>query len=309
LGKFEKQCARHQLNFNEQEGLNKMFLEINAELLYTRPCLAKHGSKKLAASQHLLLSPPFPLKMHVDGVVISALIGRAQTIEDLFNVNKLGQALSASYALNYHDDDDGNNWFSYLQSEFSGLSWDDYHRHETVWDEDMVEQSYQEHVEEEEDYMFDGDKPTYEEYKDEFTENRYEIIDEWLVSNRLDIEDHNLIYVSGFGGQASGVWYPADYNFSGMMEIISIKIISEKSKDSIPITLDELKAMAFSEASENFDSEHETLQAIKEIEEQVESNHVATSIMHAQNVLDSERKSKRNFYIGLFIIIAFIWWL
>ena len=286
-----------------------MFFEINAELLYTRPCLAKHGSKKLAVSQHLLLSPPFPLKMYVDGLVISALIGRAQTIDDLFAVEKLGQALSASYELNYRGDDDENNWLSYVQSEFSGLDWNDYHRHETVWDEDIVKQSYQDNVEEQEDYMFDAAKPTYEQYKDEFTADRYEIMRKWLVSNRSDIEDDNLTYVSGFGGQASGVWYPADYEFSGMKKIISIKLISEKSKKTISITLDELKAMAFSEASENFDSEDETLEAIKEIEGQVESNHIATSIMYAQKILDSQRKSKRNFYIGLFIIIVFIWWL
>jgi len=286
-----------------------MFFEINAELLYTRPCLAKHGSKKLAVSQHLLLSPPFPLKMYVDGLVISALIGRAQTIDDLFAVEKLGQALSASYELNYRGDDDENNWLSYVQSEFSGLDWNDYHRHETVWDEDIVKQSYQDNVEEQEDYMFDAAKPTYEQYKDEFTADRYEIMRKWLVSNRSDIEDDNLTYVSGFGGQASGVWYPADYEFSGMNKIISIKLISEKSKKTISITLDELKAMAFAEASENFDSEDETLEAIKEIEEQVESNHIATSIMYAQKILDSQRKSKRNFYTGLFIIIVFIWWL
>lgn len=286
-----------------------MFFEINAELLYTRPCLAKHGSKKLAVSQHLLLSPPFPLKMYVDGLVISALIGRAQTIDDLFAVEKLGQALSASYELNYRGDDDENNWLSYVQSEFSGLDWNDYHRHETVWDEDIVKQSYQDNVEEQEDYMFDAAKPTYEQYKDEFTADRYEIMRKWLVSNRSDIEDDNLTYVSGFGGQASGVWYPADYEFSGMKKIISIKLISEKSKKTISITLDELKAMAFAEASENFDSEDETLEAIKEIEGQVESNHIATSIMYAQKILDSQRKSKRNFYIGLFIIIVFIWWL
>ena len=286
-----------------------MFFEINAELLYTRPCLAKHGSKKLAVSQHLLLSPPFPLKMYVDGLVISALIGRAQTIDDLFAVEKLGQALSASYELNYRGDDDENNWLSYVQSEFSGPDWNDYHRHETVWDEDIVKQSYQDNVEEQEDYMFDAAKPTYEQYKDEFTADRYEIMRKWLVSNRSDIEDDNLTYVSGFGGQASGVWYPADYEFSGMNKIISIKLISEKSKKTISITLDELKAMAFAEASENFDSEDETLEAIKEIEEQVESNHIATSIMYAQKILDSQRKSKRNFYTGLFIIIVFIWWL
>ena len=286
-----------------------MLFEINAELLYTRPCLAKYGSKKMAASQHLLLSAPFPLKMHVDGVVISALIGRAQTIEELFSVKYLGQALSACYEVEYNDDYDGNDWFNYVQSEFSGLSWGDYHRYETVWDEDIVKQSYQEHVEEEEDEIFDGEKPTYEQYKEEFTADRYEIIDEWLVSNRPDIEDHNLIYVSGFGGQASGVWYPADYEFSGMTKIFSVKIISEKSNNAIPITLDELKAMALTEASENFGSEDETLIAIQEIQEQVETNHVTSSIMHAQKVLDSERKSKRNFYIGLFIIVAFIWWL
>ena len=67
--------------------------------------------------------------------------------------------------------------------------------------------------------------------------------------------------------------------------------------------------MALTEASENFGSEDETLIAIQEIQEQVETNHVTSSIMHAQKVLDSERKSKRNFYIGLFIIVAFIWWL
>jgi hypothetical protein len=264
-----------------------MFLEINAELLYTRPCLAKYGLKKLAVSQHLLLSPPFPLKMYVDGLVISALIGRAQTIDDLFVVEKLGQALSASYELNYRGDDDENDWLSYVQSEFSGLNWNDDLRYETVWDEDIVKQSYQDDVEEQEDYMFDAAKPTYEQYKDEFTADRYEIMREWLVSNRSDIEDDNLTYVSGFGGQASGVWYPADYEFSGMKGIISIKLISEKSKKSISITLDELKAMAIAEASENFDSEDETLKAIKEIEEQVESNHIAKSI----------------------IIVAFIWWL
>jgi hypothetical protein len=157
--------------------------------------------------------------------------------------------------------------------------------------------------------MFDAAKPTYEQYKDEFIADRYEIMKEWLVSNRSDIEDDNLTYVSGFGGQASGVWYPADYEFSGMKGIISIKLISEKSKKSISITLDELKAMAFSEASENFDSEDETLKAIKEIEEQVESNHIAKSIISAQKVLDANRKSNRNFCIGLFIIVAFIWWL
>lgn len=286
-----------------------MFLEINAELLYTRPCLAKYGLKKLAVSQHLLLSPPFPLKMYVDGLVISALIGRAQTIDDLFVVEKLGQALSASYELNYRGDDDENDWLSYVQSEFSGLNWNDDLRYETVWDEDIVKQSYQDDVEEQEDYMFDAAKPTYEQYKDEFTADRYEIMREWLVSNRSDIEDDNLTYFSGFGGQASGAWYPADYEFSGMKGIISIKLISEKSKKSISITLDELKAMAFAEASENFDSEDETLKAIKEIEEQVESNHIAKSIISAQKVLDANRKSNRNFCIGLFIIVAFIWWL
>ena len=84
-----------------------------------------------------------------------------------------------------------------------------------------------------------------------------------------------------------------------MKEIISIKLVVEESNESILITLDKLKAVPFSDASENFDSENETLKAIKKIDEQFEPNHVATSIMYARNVLGSERKSKRNFYIGL----------
>jgi hypothetical protein len=287
-----------------------MLFEIDADLLYIRPCLAKIGFKKRAVSQHLLLSSAKPLKMHVDGSVISAFISQAKTINDLFDLEGLGQSVSQNYDLMDEEGIDLNYWDSYVQSEFSGLSWEDFHRHESVWDEDMVKLSYQEnYLDEYAAGQIDGVKATYEQYKKSFIEGKLEIVKQWLVSNEPGINDNKLIHAGDFGGWASGAWYPSDYNLAGMTKIKSIKVIIGKSKKARTIGLDELKTLAFSEATEMSGlTDKETLIDIEDILNKTNQNYISSSSIYAQNLLDNNQRSKRNFYLAFFILTSFIVW-
>ena len=302
----------HNLKINEiLSRVNQMLFELDADLNYSRPCLASSGLKKLVASQNLLLRPSKPLKMQIDSYALYVVIEKAQTFKHLSPIDAFGQSLGRYYYVLKENEEDGDlieTEFDHVQSYFSGLAWEDAHQYETVWTNEMVRESYEHDFPDDYDSDLEGEKPSYDEFKEQLTSDRYEIIKSWLETIDTDKPLNNLNYVSTYGSYASGVWYPADYVLSAISEIRSLKC-TDKKLNPIDVTdFEGLKKAALEDAIDHFGCKDEAAEWIEGFRNGNTHISVINGTARAQVLFESQRKSKRKLYLGIVLVLGYIAW-
>lgn len=313
-----------------------MLFEIDADLLYTRPCLAVDGKKKLAAEENLQIQPPTPLKFEINAYIIAAFIDKAIDIDALFEEEKLGPLLAYNYT-KYFDGMDKD----HVVSKFDGLSFSVLFD-EDLWSECDIEHDWETFLtdfSEGEGLTLDRDQvsryghelaegqtiwseakyscyfedriPSFEEYKKVYIRGRYGMVDStWLKAYSPESVKHSLNHFSDIGGYASGAYYPADYVFSGFLDIRSIKLLDSRSKELRPISLDELKTLARKETIDNFDiTATELLELNESTQSETPINWRKEKVENAQNIFDNGRKSTRKFYLFLLAVTGLLVWL
>ena len=289
-----------------------MLLELDADLNYSRPCLASSGLKKLVACQNLLLRPSKPLKMQIDSYALYVIIEKAQTFKHLSPINAFGQSLGSYYYIFNDNEEVGAlleiEFDNYVQSCFSGLTWEDVHQYETVWTNEMVRESYEIDFPDDYDCDLEGEKLSYDKFKEQFISDRYEIIKSWLDTIDTDKSLDNLKYVSVYGGHASGVWYPADYVLSGISDIRSLKCTDKNLKKFDITDFEELKQATLEDAIDHFGCKDEADKWIEGFRNRNTHISVINGTERAQVLFESQRKSKRKLYLGLLLLLGCIVW-
>ena len=247
-----------------------MYVSISADLIYSRPRLTSKNKELLVVEENVQIKPACrELHFFIPNEVLIALKPKLSAFSDLFNINRLGTIVAATYMYAVKSETDGLN--DYVRSKITDdscyFSYEDdfWRRSEAIalWNEQFNEHTNDWGISLNRDECFvdgycDGNYKI-ESFEDFITNYEYtygEVIDEWLedIFGRKILEDSQAY--KEFGFYRHGKWYKEHFRFKGFTNITKITVGSTHKALDKDLPFDELISLSKNESlNEPFYSE------------------------------------------------------
>lgn len=258
-----------------------MIFEIDADMVYSRGCMAKRKFFKSFSTQYMVIRPSKPLYFRLSGEEICAVIDDTDNLNSFFSPSETRNPLFKLYSR----ESECRNFSSQKEYEenvpqqFIGLEFEEF-RSESFWKEEDILPAWEELLDQYDDLMIDRDQayahgykypqdyfeddiPAFEEFKRRYIQSRnFQVIEDALSIGFPRSNDEDLTFVGANGGWASGVWYPDDFLLDGFENIRSIKIVSPNAKTKKATSLSQIKKIATTEALADWGGEEELAESI-----------------------------------------------
>jgi len=193
-----------------------MFFDIDADLVYTRPYMTKVDGKAVVIEENITVAPTKKWKrIYISPNLIAATQDVLTDLNDIFDIDQLGQMFAASAFITYKDIDDRDEPFTKLMvnTEFNALG--DKEHAMSLWNSDEFVDGWRSSFE------------SFDHYFKEYSEVRYGIItDQWFEDDNGKEVTHSTEKYRKLGDFYSDNWYEEGFRFTGFKNIRAIKLFN-----------------------------------------------------------------------------------
>ncbi|MDB9952591.1 hypothetical protein OAD57_04355 [Porticoccaceae bacterium] len=207
-----------------------MFFDIDADLVYTRPYMTKVDGKAVVIEENVTVVPTKNWKrIYISSNLIAAMQDELTDLNDIFDIDQLGQMFAASAFITYKDIDCRDEPFIKLMvnTEFNALG--DKEHAMSLWNSDHFVDAWQSAFE------------SFEHYFKEYSEVRYGIItDQWFEDDNGKEVTHSTEKYRKIGDFYSDNWYEEGFRFTGFKNIRAIKLFNADTGKRNKATLEKV---------------------------------------------------------------------
>ncbi|MDA7815256.1 hypothetical protein N9A27_01380 [Porticoccaceae bacterium] len=193
-----------------------MFFDIDADLVYTRPYMTKVDGKAVVIEENITVAPTKNWKrIYISSNLIAATKDVLTDLNDIFDIDQLGQMFAASAFITYKDIDDRDEPFIKLMvnTEFNALG--DKEHAMSLWNSDEFVDGWRSSFE------------SFDHYFKEYAEVRYGIItDQWFEDDNGKEITHSTEQYRKLGDFYPDNWYEEGFRFTGFKNIRAIKLFN-----------------------------------------------------------------------------------
>ena len=251
-----------------------MIFEIDADMFYSRGCVAKGKFFNSHTTQNIVIRPSKPLFFQLEGrKELLAVIDVADDLISFFSPPYAEVFTLYSEDSYYREDPSWEEKKEILAERFTGLNFEEF-RLEFLWQEEDILPAWERLLDQYNDLTIDRDEAYRDgfHYPDEYLEDDIlpfkEFKRQYIQSRDFQVmedflDNKDLTFIRATGGWASGAWYPDDFRLNGFKKIRSINAISPDATRLKITSLSQIKKMAMTAALENYDE--------KELAEYIES--------------------------------------
>ena len=207
-----------------------MFFDIDADLVYTRPYMTKVDGKAVVIEENIIVTPTKNWKrIDISSNLIAAMQDELTDLNDIFDIDQLGQMFAASAFITYKDIDCRDEPFIKLMvnTEFNALG--DKEHAMSLWNSDHFVDAWQSAFE------------SFEHYFKEYSQVRYGIItDQWFEDDNGKEVTHSTEKYRKLGDFYSDNWYEEGFRFTGFKNIRTIKLFNPDTGKRNKATLEKV---------------------------------------------------------------------
>ena len=158
-----------------------MFFDIDADLVYTRPYMTKVDGKAVVIEENITVAPTKNWKrIYISSNLIAATKDVLTDLNDIFDIDQLGQMFAASAFITYKDIDDRDEPFIKLMVNTEFNAFGDKEHAKSLWNSDEFVDVWQSSFE------------SFDHYFKEYSEVRYGIItDQWFEDDNGNEVTHS----------------------------------------------------------------------------------------------------------------------
>ena len=207
-----------------------MFFDIDADLVYTRPYMTKVDGKAVVIEENITVAPTKNWKrIYISSNLIAATKDVLTDLNDIFDIDQLGQMFAASAFITYKDIDDRDEPFIKLMVNTEFNAFGDKEHAKSLWNSDEFVDVWQSSFE------------SFDHYFKEYSEVRYGIItDQWFEDDNGKEVTHSTEKYRKLGSFYSDNWYEEGFRFTGFKNIRAIKLFNPDTGKRNKATLEKV---------------------------------------------------------------------
>ena len=207
-----------------------MFFDIDADLVYTRPYMTKVDGKAVVIEENITVAPTKNWKrIYISSNLIAATKDVLTDLNDIFDIDQLGQMFAASAFITYKDIDDRDEPFIKLMVNTEFNAFGDKEHAKSLWNSDEFVDVWQSSFE------------SFDHYFKEYSEIRYGIItDQWFEDDNGNEVTHSTERYRKLGDFYSDNWYEEGFRFTGFKNIRAIKLFNPDTGKRNKATLEKV---------------------------------------------------------------------
>jgi len=207
-----------------------MFFDIDADLVYTRPYMTKVDGKAVVIEENITVAPTKNWKrIYISSNLIAATKDVLTDLNDIFDIDQLGQMFAASAFITYKDIDDRDEPFIKLMVNTEFNAFGDKEHAKSLWNSDEFVDVWQSSFE------------SFDHYFKEYSEIRYGIItDQWFEDDNGNEVTHSTERYRKLGDFYSDNWYEESFRFTGFKNIRAIKLFNPDTGKRNKATLEKV---------------------------------------------------------------------
>ena len=251
-----------------------MIFEIDADMFYSRGCVAKGKFFNFSTTQNIVIRPSKPLFFKLEGrKELCAVIDDADDLIFFFSPPYAEVFTLYSEDSYYREDPSWEPGDEIVPERFTGLDFEEF-RSEFFWQEKDILQAWERLLDQYDDLTIDRDEAyrdgfhypdgycedyilPFKEFKRQYIQSRdFQVMEDFL-------DNKDLTFIRATGGWASGAWYPDDFRLDGFKKLRSIKAILPDAKKIKITSLSQIKKMAMTAALKNLNDEKELAEYIE----------------------------------------------
>ena len=207
-----------------------MFFDIDADLVYTRPYMTKVDGRAVVIEENITVAPTKNWKrIYISSNLIAATKDVLTDLNDIFDIDQLGQMFAASAFITYKDIDDKDEPFIRLMVNTEFNAFGDKEHAKSLWNSDEFVDVWQSSFE------------SFDHYFKEYSEIRYGIItDQWFEDDNGNEVTHSTERYRKLGDFYSDNWYEEGFRFTGFKNIRAIKLFNANTGKRNKATLEKV---------------------------------------------------------------------